>query len=82
MIAINDAFHLDNAIYVILRKYLRGKEYYVDILDLFHEVRLFIYKYKRRKQLEIIVQVFEQFLFGSLADFFILIWTDLFAVCS
>ena len=38
MIAINDAFHLDSAIYTLLRKYLREKEYYVDILDLFHEV--------------------------------------------
>jgi farnesyl diphosphate synthase len=37
LIAINDAYHLGSAIYEILRKYLRTKPYYVDILELFHE---------------------------------------------
>ncbi|KAI5955920.1 ERG20 [Candida jiufengensis] len=37
-IAINDSFMLDGAIYEILRKYFRKDSYYVDLLDLFHEV--------------------------------------------
>lgn len=38
MIAINDGFYLESAVYSILRKYFRGKSCYVDLLDLFHEV--------------------------------------------
>ena len=37
-IAINDSFMLDGAIYEILRKHFRKDSYYVDLLDLFHEV--------------------------------------------
>lgn len=37
-IAINDSFMLDGAIYEILRKHFRQDSYYVDLLDLFHEV--------------------------------------------
>ncbi|KAI5966351.1 ERG20 [Candida pseudojiufengensis] len=37
-IAINDSFMLDGAIYEILRKHFRKDTYYVDLLDLFHEV--------------------------------------------
>lgn len=37
-IAINDAFMLEGAIYILLKKYFRTAEYYVDLLDLFHEV--------------------------------------------
>ncbi|GME80285.1 unnamed protein product [Ambrosiozyma monospora] len=37
-IAVNDAFMLEGAIYVFLKKYYRNEPYYVDLLDLFHEV--------------------------------------------
>jgi farnesyl diphosphate synthase len=38
-IAINDAFMLEAAIYHLLKSHFRSEAYYVDILDLFHEVR-------------------------------------------
>jgi len=38
MIAINDAFMLEAAIYVLLKKHFRQESYYVDLLELFHEV--------------------------------------------
>ncbi|CAK4030958.1 Farnesyl pyrophosphate synthase [Lecanosticta acicola] len=38
MIAINDAFLLESAIYLLLKKYFRQEKYYVDLLELFHEV--------------------------------------------
>ncbi|KAK9468783.1 isoprenoid synthase domain-containing protein [Lipomyces arxii] len=38
MIAINDAFMLETAIYVLLKKHFKGESYYVDLLELFHEV--------------------------------------------
>lgn len=37
-IAINDAFMLEGSIYMLLKKYFRQDSYYVDLLDLFHEV--------------------------------------------
>ncbi|KAG7661873.1 ERG20 [[Candida] subhashii] len=37
-IAINDSFMLEGAIYVLLKKHFRNDSYYVDLLDLFHEV--------------------------------------------
>lgn len=37
-IAINDAFMLEAAIYALLKKHFRAEKYYVDLLDLFHEV--------------------------------------------
>jgi farnesyl diphosphate synthase len=37
-IAINDAFILESCIYRLLRKYFRNDPYYVDLLDLLHEV--------------------------------------------
>ena len=40
-IAINDAFMLEAAIYYLLKKHFRQEKYYVDLLELFHEVRLF-----------------------------------------
>ncbi|RKP24116.1 farnesyl pyrophosphate synthase [Syncephalis pseudoplumigaleata] len=36
-IAINDAFILESCIYRLLKKYFRQDDYYVDLLDLFHE---------------------------------------------
>jgi farnesyl diphosphate synthase len=38
MIAINDAFMLEGAIYILLKKYFRQESYYVDLMELFHEV--------------------------------------------
>ncbi|KAH3670825.1 hypothetical protein WICMUC_004794 [Wickerhamomyces mucosus] len=37
-IAINDAFMLEGAIYLLLKKYFKQESYYVDLLELFHEV--------------------------------------------
>lgn len=37
-IAINDSFMLEAAIYVLLKKYFKGEPYYVDLLELFHDV--------------------------------------------
>jgi hypothetical protein len=39
-IAINDAFLVEAAIYKILYRRFRGRSYYVDVLELFHEVDL------------------------------------------
>lgn len=38
MIAINDAFMLESSIYLLLKKYFRQEKYYVDLMELFHEV--------------------------------------------
>ncbi|CAN9221231.1 unnamed protein product [Alternaria alternata] len=38
MIAINDAFMLESAIYVLLKKHFRQEKSYVDMMELFHEV--------------------------------------------
>ncbi|KFY14874.1 hypothetical protein V492_02358 [Pseudogymnoascus sp. VKM F-4246] len=38
MIAINDAFMLESAIYILLKKYFRSHKSYVDLMELFHEV--------------------------------------------
>ncbi|KAI0783522.1 farnesyl-diphosphate synthase [Abortiporus biennis] len=37
LIAINDAFMLEGAIYFLLKKHFRSTSYYVDLLELFHE---------------------------------------------
>lgn len=37
-IAINDSFMLEGAIYILLKKHFRQDSYYVELLDLFHEV--------------------------------------------
>ncbi|KAF3932966.1 Dimethylallyltranstransferase [Dactylellina cionopaga] len=37
MIAINDAFMLESAIYVLLKKHFRQESYYIDLVELFHE---------------------------------------------
>ena len=39
MIAIKDSFFLESAVFVILKKYFKGKPYYVDLMELFHEVQ-------------------------------------------
>ncbi|KAK4500980.1 hypothetical protein PRZ48_006786 [Zasmidium cellare] len=38
MIAINDAFMLESSIYLLLKKYFRQEKYYLDLIELFHEV--------------------------------------------
>jgi len=38
MVAINDAFLIESAIYKVLKAHFRSKEYYVDLLELMHEV--------------------------------------------
>ncbi|KAK3953052.1 farnesyl diohosphate synthase [Pseudoneurospora amorphoporcata] len=38
MVAINDAFMLESAIYTLLKKYFKSHPRYVDFLELFHEV--------------------------------------------
>jgi len=38
--AINDSFYLENAIYVLLKKYVRSKSYYLNIIELFHEITM------------------------------------------
>ncbi|KAI8988159.1 farnesyl pyrophosphate synthase [Mycotypha africana] len=38
MVAINDSFILESCIYIFLKKYFKNTEYYVDLLELFHEV--------------------------------------------
>ena len=37
MIAVNDAFMLEAAIYRLLKVHFRGEVFYADLLDLFHE---------------------------------------------
>lgn len=45
MIAINDAFMLEAAIYWLLKKHFREDPSYINLIELFHEVRaLFIVK--------------------------------------
>ncbi|KAI3616694.1 farnesyl pyrophosphate synthetase [Moniliophthora roreri] len=38
LISINDSFMLESAIYYLLKKHFKKESYYVDLLDLFHEV--------------------------------------------
>jgi farnesyl diphosphate synthase len=40
LIAINDGIMLENCLYYILKKHFREKSYYVDLLDVFHELAL------------------------------------------
>ena len=42
LIAINDAFILESAIYWLLKKHFRADPSYINLLELFHEVRLFV----------------------------------------
>ncbi len=42
LIAINDAFMLEAAIYWLLKKHFRSEAYYIDIVELFHEVSCFV----------------------------------------
>ena len=39
LMAINDSYFLESAVYMLLKNYCKGKSYYVDLLELFHEVR-------------------------------------------
>lgn len=42
-IAINDSFMLEAPIYFLLKKYFRAQPYYVNLLELFHEVSVSCY---------------------------------------
>lgn len=44
MIAINDGFMLEGAIYHLLKKHFRPEKYYIDIVELFHDVCLYSLK--------------------------------------
>ncbi|ESN93504.1 hypothetical protein HELRODRAFT_115552 [Helobdella robusta] len=37
LIAMNDALYIESSVYKLLKKYIRNKPYYIDIVDLFHE---------------------------------------------
>lgn len=41
MIAINDAFIIESVLYLLLKKYFRDTNYYVDLLELYHEITWF-----------------------------------------
>lgn len=49
MVAINDAFLLESCIYILLKKYFKGQDYYLDLLELFHEVTIDLKKERERK---------------------------------
>lgn len=38
MIAINDAFIIESCIYILLRKYFKGTPYYLNLVELYHDV--------------------------------------------
>ncbi|KAG0172562.1 Farnesyl pyrophosphate synthetase [Apophysomyces sp. BC1034] len=38
LVAINDAFILESCIYIFLKKYFKKTDYYIDLVELFHEV--------------------------------------------
>jgi len=38
--AVNDGLYLENSIFLLLKKYFKQQEYYVDLLELFHETSL------------------------------------------
>ena len=40
LVAVNDSLWIEGTIYKLLRSHFRQEPYYVDIVDLFHEVRL------------------------------------------
>lgn len=41
MIAINDAFIIESTIYLLLKKYFGKESYYIDLVELYHEVTLY-----------------------------------------
>lgn len=40
MVAINDAFILESCIYIFLKKYFKKTDYYIELVELFHEVNI------------------------------------------
>ena len=57
LIAVNDSLYVENAIYVILRKYFRSKTYYVDLLELFHDVSTAQHGYNRSSKMLLLAHV-------------------------
>lgn len=43
MISINDALMIENGIFYILKKYFSEKDYYLKLIELFHEVSINLY---------------------------------------
>lgn len=41
MIAINDAFIIESTIYMLLKRYFKSEPYYLDLIELYHEVTLY-----------------------------------------
>lgn len=41
--AINDGLMMENVIYYLIRKYFKGKEYYVDLLETFQNVSILVF---------------------------------------
>lgn len=65
LIAINDAFLLEGAIYMVLKKYFKQESYYVELLELFHEVT---FKTELGQFLDLIVEAEHQKLSQFLMD--------------
>lgn len=40
LIALNDALMIENAIYMILKEYFGHTKYYMNLVDMFHEVNM------------------------------------------
>ena len=38
LVAINDSFLIEGTLYLILKKYFKSEPYYVNVMELFHEV--------------------------------------------
>lgn len=41
MVAINDSFLIESTIYILLKKYFRAETYYLDLVELYHEITLY-----------------------------------------
>ena len=38
--AINDGIYLESCVYTLIKQYCRGKPYYLDVMELFHDVSI------------------------------------------
>ncbi|ORY93830.1 farnesyl pyrophosphate synthase [Syncephalastrum racemosum] len=55
MVAINDAFLLESCVYLFLKKYFKGTDYYIDLVELFHEDKVDLNKFSVQKHHFIVV---------------------------
>lgn len=67
-IALNDSFMLEAAIYHLLKTYFRQESYYVNLLELFHEVRVSRSPHKTILILMLRCQITYQTEMGQLID--------------